>query len=76
MQPHRASYADEELLRLLGLADPVHLDDDHAFAADVGQVDEHQRASLETVRSPGGSPVNSRPSRKIIDSRTVSSSAT
>ena len=27
-------------------------------------------------RSPGGSPVNSRPSRKIIDSRTVSSSAT
>ena len=29
-----------------------------------------------TVRSPGGSPVNSRPSRKIIDSRTVSSSAT
>ena len=29
-----------------------------------------------TVRSPGGSPVNSRPSRKIIDSRTVSSPAT
>src|ERR1700722_3275954 len=28
------------------------------------------------VRSPGGSPVNSRPSRKIIDSRTASSSAT
>src|SRR5579863_6805475 len=28
------------------------------------------------VRSPGGSPVNSRPSRKIIDSRMVSSSAT
>ena len=28
------------------------------------------------VNSPGGSPVNSRPSRKIIDSRTVSSSAT
>jgi len=22
-------------------ADPVHLDDDHAFAADIGQVDEH-----------------------------------
>ena len=31
----------EELRRLLGLAKPVHLDDDHAFAADVGQVDEH-----------------------------------
>ena len=31
-------------LDYLGLADPVHLDDDHAFAADVGQVDEHQRA--------------------------------
>jgi hypothetical protein len=29
----------------LGLANPVHLDDDHAFTADVGQVDEHQRAS-------------------------------
>src|SRR5579863_7655123 len=28
------------------------------------------------VRSPGGSPVNSRPLRKIIDSRTASSSAT
>ena len=28
-------------LALLGLADPVHLYDDHAFAADVGQVDEH-----------------------------------
>jgi len=36
MQLHRASGADEELLWLLGLADPVHLDDDHAFAADVG----------------------------------------
>jgi hypothetical protein len=36
-----ASGADEELLWLLGLADPVHLEDDHAFAADVGQVDEH-----------------------------------
>ena len=24
-----------------------HLDDDHAFAADVGQVDEHQRSSLD-----------------------------
>jgi hypothetical protein len=32
-----ASGADEESLRPLGLADPVHLDDDHAFAADVGQ---------------------------------------
>jgi hypothetical protein len=42
-----ASGADEELLWLLGLADPVHLDDDHSFAADVGQVDEHQRASLD-----------------------------
>ena len=31
----------EELRGLLGLADPVHLDDDHAFTADVGQVDEH-----------------------------------
>jgi hypothetical protein len=31
----------EELRRLLGLADSVHLDDDHAFAADVGQVDGH-----------------------------------
>ena len=46
-----ASGADEELLRLLGLADPVHLDDDHAFAADVGQVDEHQRASLDGAQS-------------------------
>ncbi len=26
---------------------PVHLDDDYAFAADIGQVDEHQRASLD-----------------------------
>jgi len=24
-----------------GLANPVHLDDHHLFAADVGQVDEH-----------------------------------
>ena len=39
--------ADEEPLWLPKLADPVHLDDDHAFAADVGQVDEHQRASLD-----------------------------
>jgi len=39
--------ADAELVWLLGLADPVHLDDDHAFAADAGQVDEHQRASLD-----------------------------
>jgi hypothetical protein len=39
--------ADEELLWLPGLADPVHLDDDHAFAADVGEVDEHQGASLD-----------------------------
>jgi len=38
--------ADEELLSALGLADPVRLDDDHAFAADFGQVDEHYRASL------------------------------
>ena len=42
-----ASGPDEELLWLPGLANPVHLDDDHAFAADVGQVDEHQRASLD-----------------------------
>ena len=42
-----ASGADEELLWLLALADPVYLDDYHAFAADVGQVDEHQRASLD-----------------------------
>ncbi len=75
MQPHKGSGADDELLRLPGLADPVHLDDDHAFAADVGQVDEHQWASLDGAQ-PGGLPVNSRPSRKIIDSRTVSSSAT
>jgi hypothetical protein len=47
MQPRWASRADGERLWLLGLADPVHLDDDHAFAADVGQVDEHQRASLD-----------------------------
>jgi len=40
-QPPSISDTDEELLRPLGLADPVHLDDDHAFAADVGQVDEH-----------------------------------
>ena len=25
----------------------IHLDDDHAFAVDVGQVGEHQRASLD-----------------------------
>jgi hypothetical protein len=36
-----ASGAGEELLRLLELADPVHLDDDQAFAADIDQVDEH-----------------------------------
>ena len=30
-----------KVLWLQGLADPVHLDDDDAFAADVGQVDEH-----------------------------------
>jgi hypothetical protein len=48
MQPQRgASGADEEPQWLLGLADPVHLDDDYAFAADIGQVDEHQRASLD-----------------------------
>ena len=52
MQPRRASGADEERLWLLGLADPAHLDDDYAFAADVGQVDEHQRASLDGAR-PG-----------------------
>ena len=67
--------ADEELLWLPGLADPVHLDDDHAFAADVGQVDEHQRASLDGAQ-PRRLASNSRPSRKIIDSRTASSSAT
>lgn len=32
MRPRRGGGADEELLRLPGLADPVHLDDDHAFA--------------------------------------------
>jgi hypothetical protein len=36
-----------KLLRLILLANPVHLDDDYAFAADVGQVHEHQRASLD-----------------------------
>jgi len=35
------SGASGEFLRPLGLAHPVHPDDDHAFAADVGQVDEH-----------------------------------
>jgi hypothetical protein len=30
------AHTDVELLWLLGLADLVHLDDDHAFAADVG----------------------------------------
>jgi hypothetical protein len=43
----KARGADEELLWLPGLANPVHLDDDHAFTADVCQVDEHQRASLD-----------------------------
>ena len=70
-----ASGADEELLWLLGLADSVHLDDDHAFAADVGQVDEHQRASLDGAQ-PRRLACELPPSRKIIDSRTVSSSAT
>ena len=37
--------ADKELLWLPGLANPVHLDDDHAFAADVGPQD--TRASLD-----------------------------
>ena len=44
------SGASEEFLRPLGLADPVHLDDDHAFAADVGQVDEHYQAYLDAER--------------------------
>ena len=57
------------------LADPVHLDDDHAFAADVGQVAEHQRASLDGAQ-PWRLACEIPPSRKIIDSRTVSSSAT
>ena len=51
MQPHRARGADGELPWLHGLADPVHLDDDDAFAADVGQVDEHQRSSLDRAQS-------------------------
>ena len=63
----QASGADDEPMWLPGLADPVHLDEDHAFAADVGQVDEHQRASLDGAQ-PGGSPLKSRRSRKIIDS--------
>src|SRR6202011_3749747 len=37
----------EEFLWLLESGNPVHLNDDHAFGADVGQVDEHQRASLD-----------------------------
>ena len=44
------SRADEELLWLLGLADPVHLDDGHAFASDVGQVHEHRRVSLDSAQ--------------------------
>src|SRR5258708_14830224 len=47
-------------------------DEDNAFAADIGQVDEHQRASLDGAQ-PGGSPVNAGPSRNTIDSRTASS---
>ena len=50
------------------------LDEDHALAADIGQVDEHQRPRW-IVRSPGGSPVNPGPSRNTIGSRTASSSA-
>ena len=50
-QRNRAVQDNEPVLLrelwLLGLADPVHLDDDDAFAADVGQVDEHQRPSLD-----------------------------
>ena len=69
------SGADEELVWLLGLADPVHLDDDHAFAADVGQVDEHQRASLDGAQ-PRRLSCELPPVEEIIDSRTVSSSAT
>jgi hypothetical protein len=64
-----------KLLWLLGLADPVRLDDNHAFAADVGQVDEHQRTSLDGAQ-PRRFTCELPPSRKIIDSRTVSSSAT
>jgi len=40
-RPLKASGADEELPRLLELADPVHLDDDNAFATDIGEVDQH-----------------------------------
>jgi hypothetical protein len=65
--------ADEELLWLPGLANPVHLDDDHAFAADVGQVDEHQRASLDGAQ-PRRLACELPPVEKIIDSRTASSS--
>jgi hypothetical protein len=36
-----AGGADEGPLRLLGLANPVQLDDEYTFAADVGQADEH-----------------------------------
>jgi len=33
-------------------ADPVRLDDDHALSTDIGQVDEHQRTSLDSAQ-PG-----------------------
>lgn len=68
--------AEELLLAAWGLADPVHLNDDHAFATDGGQVHEHQRASLDAAQ-PGRLACELSPlGGKIIDSRAVSSSAT
>jgi hypothetical protein len=75
MQSIRASGTGQGFLWLLGLADPVHLDDDHAFAADVGQVDEHQRASLDGAK-PRRLACELPPIEETIDSRTVSSWAT
>jgi hypothetical protein len=37
----------EPLSRRPHLADPVHLDDDHPLAADIGQVNEHEPTSLD-----------------------------
>ena len=56
---------------LLGSADPVRLDDDHAFAADAGQVDEHQRPR-RTVRSlPARLRTPARRGRSSIRGRSV-----
>jgi hypothetical protein len=54
------------------LVEPGHLDNHDPLATDVSQVAEHERSSLIDSEA-GGIPVNDALSRKIIESRTVSS---